>query len=126
MARNFEDYFPRETEILKEGAPEDEYDGFSDEGLIEKKLKQNLIYLDIHFDDLKYELAEESKADKEASLISDVGGQLGLWLGCSILTIVEIVYCCCVVMPRHALVSAGVLPKKNKQLPGFANEVFEK
>ena len=126
MSRNFQDYFPKETEYLKEGMPEDEYTGFSASG-IEGKLRENLIYLDIYFDDLKYELAEENKADKEASLISDVGGQLGLWLGCSILTLVEIFYCCCVVMPKHALVSAGVLDKKVKSgLSASGNQVFEK
>ena len=39
----------------------------------------NLMLMDIYFDDLRITSLEESKADEISSLVSDVGGQLGLW-----------------------------------------------
>ena len=52
----------------------------------ESLLRENLAMIDIYFGDMKYTKVEESKSDLPASLVSDIGGQLGLWLGCSILT----------------------------------------
>ena len=49
-------------------------------------------HLDIFYEDLRYVAVDEAKLDEEAGLISDIGGQLGLWLGCSILTLVEMFY----------------------------------
>ena len=54
--------------------------------------------IDIYFDDLKYTKIEETKSDLPASLVSDVGGQLGLWLGCSVLTLVELIHFCGVIV----------------------------
>ena len=110
LASHFKEYFPKTIKTIKRGVPESELENFNLN--YKDYLYENLVYLDVFFDDLKYELAEESKADKESSLISDIGGQLGLWLGCSILTLVEIVYCCCVVVPRSALQSAGMISNK--------------
>ena len=56
-----------------------------------------------HFDDLKYTLTKEEPAESVTGLISDVGGQLGLWLGASILTLVELFYCCCVLLPKSLI-----------------------
>ena len=50
---------------------------------------------------MKFLLVEETKADLPASLVSDVGGQLGLWLGCSILTLVELLHFCFVIFPKY-------------------------
>ncbi|CAG5133397.1 unnamed protein product [Candidula unifasciata] len=46
--------------------------------------------LQIYFQDLIYEQVEQQKAYESMSLISDLGGQLGLWLGLSAITIGEI------------------------------------
>ena len=62
---------------------------------------------------MQYTVSEEDKADTQASMISDVGGQLGLWLGCSMLTIVEIIYCCFISLPRRGLQSMGVMKPKS-------------
>ncbi|BFY97650.1 hypothetical protein BsWGS_00690 [Bradybaena similaris] len=46
--------------------------------------------LQIYFQDLIYEHVEQQKAYESMNLISDLGGQLGLWLGLSAITIGEI------------------------------------
>jgi len=79
------------------------------ENNLKQHLGDNLIYLDIYYDDMKVVTIEENIADNISSLISDLGGQLGLWLGISILTVVEILYCSFVIIPRYWLKKAGVL-----------------
>ena len=71
-------------------------------------LHQNLVYLDLYFEDLKKSEIVENAADGQASLISDIGGQIGLWLGMSILTLLEMVYCCCFLIPRTSLRLLGL------------------
>ena len=81
-------------------------DGLSDRDQVDftenirEHLKDNLLLLDVFYEDLNFLTNSETKADTVPSLVSDLGGQLGLWLGCSILTIVEIIYCCFVVVPK--------------------------
>ena len=70
-------------------------------------LEQNLVFLDIYYDDTRYDKVSEAQADDGPSLISDIGGQLGLWLGCSILTIVELLYCCACKMPKRCVKERG-------------------
>ena len=75
-------------------------------------LSENLIYLDIYFDDMRITKIQENIADNLSSLVSDVGGQLGLWLGISILTVVEILFCCCVIIPKFWLKKCGLIKEE--------------
>ena len=64
----------------------------------DQALSSGLAVLQIYFEDLTTNLMEESAADKGSSLVSDLGGQLGLWLGISMVSIMEVVICfysCC-------------------------------
>ncbi|XP_076806572.1 bile acid-sensitive ion channel-like [Clavelina lepadiformis] len=54
-------------------------------------LKTNLVGLSVYFDTLSHTKSVESKAVEESALISDIGGQLGLWAGISVVTLVEVV-----------------------------------
>ena len=63
-------------------------------------LKNNLLGLNIYFKDLKKIQVKETEADKMPSLIADLGGTFGLWLGMSIVTIVEILYCMIMCVPK--------------------------
>ncbi|XP_048735212.2 degenerin unc-8-like [Ostrea edulis] len=55
------------------------------------KIGSNLVKLEIYFAEMMYESIESQKGYESMNLISDVGGQLGLWLGLSAITVGEIV-----------------------------------
>ncbi|CAB1326410.1 unnamed protein product, partial [Coregonus sp. 'balchen'] len=54
------------------------------------KIPKNLLVLDIFFEALNYEKIEQKKAYEIAGLLGDIGGQMGLFIGASVLTILEI------------------------------------
>lgn len=77
--------------------PSEKYDVF----LAEKLSQTNSLYADsdtdddftkiqIYFQDLIYTYIDQQKAYESMNLISDLGGQLGLWLGLSAITIGEL------------------------------------
>ena len=86
MIDNFEEHFSDIAGFLQEGTNETKEE-FHDE--IERHLRENMVFLDIYYEDLKYTLVEESRSDYEVDLISDMGGTFGLWLGMSLWSIVE-------------------------------------
>ncbi|KAK3722859.1 hypothetical protein QZH41_020444, partial [Actinostola sp. cb2023] len=51
----------------------------------------NLLKIQIFFQELNFEVIEESISYQIENFLSDVGGQLGLWLGVSVLSGVEVV-----------------------------------
>ncbi|KPP80209.1 hypothetical protein Z043_100160 [Scleropages formosus] len=56
----------------------------------EKYIADNILVLDVFFEALNYETIEQKKAYEVASLLGDIGGQMGLFIGASILTILEL------------------------------------
>ncbi|XP_061442893.1 acid-sensing ion channel 3 isoform X2 [Rhineura floridana] len=56
----------------------------------EQYIAENLLVLDIFFEALNYETIEQKKAYEVAGLLGDIGGQMGLFIGASLLTILEI------------------------------------
>ncbi|KAG7282930.1 hypothetical protein CRUP_018430, partial [Coryphaenoides rupestris] len=56
----------------------------------EDYIRDNFLVLDIFFEALNYETIEQKKAYDVAGLLGDIGGQMGLFIGASILTILEI------------------------------------
>ncbi|XP_074885443.1 acid-sensing ion channel 4 isoform X3 [Buteo buteo] len=56
----------------------------------ETYIRENFLVLDIFFEALNYEAIEQKKAYDIAGLLGDIGGQMGLFIGASILTILEI------------------------------------
>lgn len=51
--------------------------------------RKNLVSLDIFYEELSYDSIEQKETIKYTSLISDIGGTLGLFLGLSFLTVFE-------------------------------------
>ncbi|KAJ1354695.1 hypothetical protein KIN20_011696 [Parelaphostrongylus tenuis] len=47
--------------------------------------------LEIYYEQMSYEILKESESYSIVNLVSDVGGQMGLWMGASVLTAIEIV-----------------------------------
>ncbi|XP_067869390.1 acid-sensing ion channel 2 isoform X2 [Heterodontus francisci] len=56
----------------------------------EKYISENILVLDVFFEALNYETIEQKKAYEVAGLLGDIGGQMGLFIGASILTILEL------------------------------------
>nr|XP_020451453.1 acid-sensing ion channel 1-like isoform X4 [Monopterus albus] len=56
----------------------------------EQYIAENILVLDIFFEALNYEKIEQKKAYEIAGLLGDIGGQMGLFIGASVLTILEI------------------------------------
>ncbi|XP_077303963.1 acid-sensing ion channel 4 isoform X2 [Lithobates pipiens] len=56
----------------------------------ETYIRDNFLVLDIFFEALNYGTIEQKKAYDLASLLGDIGGQMGLFIGASILTVLEI------------------------------------
>ncbi|XP_066301129.1 acid-sensing ion channel 1C-like isoform X7 [Branchiostoma lanceolatum] len=56
----------------------------------EDYFRKNTLVMNIFFEALNYETIEQQKAYEVASLLGDIGGQMGLFIGASILTILEL------------------------------------
>ncbi|XP_048869088.1 acid-sensing ion channel 2-like isoform X2 [Brienomyrus brachyistius] len=56
----------------------------------EKYIAENILVLDVFFEALNYETIEQKKAYEVAALLGDIGGQMGLFVGASILTVLEL------------------------------------
>ncbi|XP_075707921.1 acid-sensing ion channel 1 isoform X1 [Rhinoderma darwinii] len=56
----------------------------------EQYIAENILVLDIFFEALNYETIEQKKAYEVAGLLGDIGGQMGLFIGASILTVLEL------------------------------------
>ncbi|KAK7496042.1 hypothetical protein BaRGS_00012743 [Batillaria attramentaria] len=52
--------------------------------------EEDFVKLYVYFKDLMYQKIDQQKAYESQNLISDIGGQLGLWLGLSAITIGEL------------------------------------
>ncbi|XP_066471281.1 acid-sensing ion channel 1 isoform X2 [Tiliqua scincoides] len=56
----------------------------------EQYIGENILVLDIFFEALNYETIEQKKAYEVAGLLGDIGGQMGLFIGASMLTVLEL------------------------------------
>nr|XP_012641635.1 acid-sensing ion channel 3 isoform X2 [Microcebus murinus] len=69
----------------------------------EAYIAENVLVLDIFFEALNYELVEQKKAYEMSALLGDIGGQMGLFIGASLLTILEILDYLCEVFQDRVL-----------------------
>ncbi|UMM42525.1 hypothetical protein L5515_018327 [Caenorhabditis briggsae] len=64
------------------------------EGMTENECEQyyrlNAAMIEVFYEQLNYELLQESEAYGLVNLIADFGGHLGLWLGFSVITVMEV------------------------------------
>ncbi|XP_040320422.1 acid-sensing ion channel 3 isoform X8 [Herpailurus yagouaroundi] len=69
----------------------------------EAYIVENVLVLDIFFEALNYETVEQKKAYEVSELLGDIGGQMGLFIGASLLTILEILDYLCEVFQDRVL-----------------------
>ncbi|KAL9982332.1 hypothetical protein ACROYT_G004361 [Oculina patagonica] len=55
----------------------------------EKYIDDNIVSLDIYFEDLSYDIIEQTPLYEIWALIGNLGGTFGLFLGISLLTVLE-------------------------------------
>ncbi|KXJ07731.1 acid-sensing ion channel 2 [Exaiptasia diaphana] len=68
------------------------------------KIRQNLLHLSVYYEDLNTYVTNERPSYDINLFGADVGGYLGLFLGCSILTVFEFIdlaFVCCLGRPRQ-------------------------
>ncbi|KAK2176079.1 hypothetical protein NP493_686g00003 [Ridgeia piscesae] len=53
------------------------------------KLWNNLLKVKVYYEDFNYENIEETPSYSTVNFISDIGGILGLWIGCSVISLFE-------------------------------------
>ncbi|NXE39397.1 ASIC1 protein, partial [Ptilorrhoa leucosticta] len=76
--------------------------------------RENILVLDIFFEALNYETIEQKKAYEVAGLLGDIGGQMGLFIGASILTVLELFDYAYEVI-KHRLCRRGKCRKNHKR-----------
>ncbi|XP_054756186.2 amiloride-sensitive sodium channel subunit beta-like [Lytechinus pictus] len=117
-----------------EGVSDDLMERVHDEGA-ETFISNNVLKVTIFYESLQYEYIYQTAAYGIYSLISDLGGQIGLWIGVSILTIfefIELVYdlikliCLRVTDPHMKKKSSQNNSKQNNvmSLEGRTNSLF--
>uniref|UniRef100_A0A914XKG2 Amiloride-sensitive sodium channel n=1 Tax=Plectus sambesii TaxID=2011161 RepID=A0A914XKG2_9BILA len=52
---------------------------------------QNAVMLEVYYEQMSFEVLTETEAYLMVNLISDCGGQLGLWMGFSVITMIEVI-----------------------------------
>ncbi|XP_030054084.1 acid-sensing ion channel 1 isoform X1 [Microcaecilia unicolor] len=80
----------------------------------EQYISENILVLDIFFEALNYETIEQKKAYEVAGLLGDIGGQMGLFIGASILTVLELFDYAYEIL-RHKLCRRAKCPKDHKR-----------
>ncbi|KAH3830223.1 hypothetical protein DPMN_103464 [Dreissena polymorpha] len=80
-----EKYLPILLQIIRKKTP------WGKEAFDRNTIRDNLLLVRIYLKTLSYEVVKESYAYEIANFLSDIGGQLGLWAGFSVLSILELV-----------------------------------
>ena len=73
-----------------------------------EKLKESVLALDINFAELKYTLISESASKSIVDLIASIGGTIGLFLGTSLLGIVDVI---------EAIYKFAIILRRSKRRP---------
>ena len=82
--------------------------GISVNNVTEEVVKQHLLMVNIYYDELSTTLIEEKELYTFSKILSDVGGQMGMSLGASFISLIEII---CLVF--SVIVQCWKKPKKN-------------
>ncbi|CAF1150674.1 unnamed protein product [Brachionus calyciflorus] len=79
------------NDFINEKNNEDLNDFFNFTGTNRRKMKNDLISLNVYYETLNYEEITEKESVEFVGLLSNIGGIAGLFLGISFLSLVEII-----------------------------------
>ncbi|XP_055000882.1 acid-sensing ion channel 5 [Sorex araneus] len=85
-------------------------------------IRENLLNIEINYSDLNYKITQQQKAVSVPELLADIGGQLGLFCGASMITIIEIIeyvftnlyWICILLLLKIPEMTQGALPPQNQ------------
>ncbi|XP_047575864.1 acid-sensing ion channel 5 isoform X3 [Lutra lutra] len=85
-------------------------------------IRENLVNIEINYSDLNYKITQQQKAVSVYELLADVGGQLGLFCGASMITIIEIIeyiftnfyWICILFLLKIPDIMLGTLPPQDR------------
>ncbi|XP_071951626.1 acid-sensing ion channel 2-like [Antedon mediterranea] len=90
---------------------EDElYESYNDSSA---EISKNYIILDVYFEELNLQVYKQTPAMTSSALLSDIGGQLGLFIGGSVITLFEVGQY--IFMKGHAVCCKGNKKRRNQQ-----------
>ncbi|XP_077966757.1 bile acid-sensitive ion channel-like [Styela clava] len=84
----------------------------------------DLAGINVYFERMSYTIQEESKAVTRTGLLSDLGGQLGLWIGISIVTLFEFIQF--LLMYCYESIATKLRRKKGSQTSNAAQSTTNK
>uniref|UniRef100_A0A0N4SZM3 Amiloride-sensitive sodium channel n=1 Tax=Brugia pahangi TaxID=6280 RepID=A0A0N4SZM3_BRUPA len=92
--------------------------------------RENAAMVEVYYEQLNYELLKESEAYGLVNLLADVGGHLGLWMGFSVITIIEcavlfidlITLCCNKLKTKQDFKKTITIGKRQKKDEGIKDE----
>ncbi|XP_070566572.1 amiloride-sensitive sodium channel subunit beta-like [Ptychodera flava] len=81
--------------------------------------RDNVLRIQIYFEELNYQSIKENPAYTGFELCSDIGGQLGLWIGVSMITLFEIFEFFASIVPllSRRFLGAATMPKSKSGTP---------
>ncbi|ESN98359.1 hypothetical protein HELRODRAFT_177243 [Helobdella robusta] len=93
----------------------------------DNKYKDNLLTVEIYFEEFNFQVLSESPSYEVAQFLSDIGGILGLYLGMSFMSVVEFVelFIDFVLLLCQKCILVKTLRKRNNKIQRENNETHE-
>ncbi len=86
-----------------------------------EEVHNGMVFLEIYYDELSIDIISEEVASIWTKVVSNVGGQLGLWLGASIFSLIEIIgYLSTSIVRLYDLKVGPSSKQKDKDIPDIS------
>ncbi|KAM9238199.1 bile acid-sensitive ion channel [Dugong dugon] len=92
----------------------------------QKYIRENLVSIEINYSDLNYKITQQQKAVSVSELLADIGGQLGLFCGASMITVIEIIEYIFTNLYWICIFFLLKIPKMTQRMPQPQNQLGNK